>query len=105
MFQTPSTQPTFTLSGEQNPEIGSAAHYDLVMKLPYPAADVTIDVFAPLNTSDIMSVCGVAFLSAGDNYKCYDSSKLNTEFFKKTSTAVTNWRARLPLGVLLNSGI
>lgn len=71
--------------------------------IPNAVTSVTIDVFAPTNYSDILSVCDVRIVSKGENYKCWNTEKIFNEEFKST-TGKTNKRGRLRFGEIINKG-
>ncbi|XP_025107896.1 uncharacterized protein LOC112572434 [Pomacea canaliculata] len=96
--------PTFNLSGPDTMEIGSSAVFTLTMYLPLPSVYLNVDVFAPLNASDVMTVCGMKVRDTGSNYLCgFLPPEHNATLYADSNTRGYG-RARLQLGTLTNKG-
>ncbi|CAD5122693.1 DgyrCDS11103 [Dimorphilus gyrociliatus] len=99
----PSILPTFNFTGPEFLEIGTSAKYVLDIYIPYAVTTVVLDVFAPMNHTDILSVCDIRVVSKGENYECLKTDHLNIEQYK-SKTKITNEKARLNLGEIINKG-
>ena len=63
-----------------------------------------MDVFAPLNETDVISICSLTVTSVGDAYNCYEEDLKKIEATLELSpSGITNDYARIELGTLLNA--
>ena len=95
--------PTFNFSGPPEAEIGSSIMFKIDMYIPYPSVSLAVDAFAPLNDTDIWSVCSVMVVDTALNYECLNKDVLNPVFYPSDS-GLTNARGRLDLGTQVNKG-
>ena len=51
--------PTFNLTGPSTMAVGSSAVFSLDMYITKPSTHLSVDAFAPLNNTDVMSICGM----------------------------------------------
>nr|KAG5686353.1 hypothetical protein BaRGS_008367 [Batillaria attramentaria] len=96
--------PTFNLTGPDSMPIGTSAVFTLDMYITEPSAFLSIDAFAPLNNTDVMSICGMQLVDTGANYLCgFDPLSVSSTLHADDNTR-GHGRARLELGVLTNKG-
>ncbi|CAE1260993.1 unnamed protein product [Acanthosepion pharaonis] len=96
--------PKFNLTGPSKIPIASSAKFRLDLNLPILTKKVKVDVFPPLNTSGVMSVCNLKVRDTGRNFAClpvdYIEGKLiNSRVYNGNS------KAHINMGDVVNSGI
>lgn len=96
--------PVFNLTGPSTMQIGSSALFTLDMYITKPSAGLSVDAFAPLNNSNIMSVCDFQVVDTGTNYLCgFIPSEHKAVFYSDSNTRGYG-RARLNFGTVTNKG-
>lgn len=73
------------------------------MFIPNPSVRLSFDAFAPLNTTNVMSICTVTVKDVGDNYKCLDTKSMAQTMYP-SETGDGNYRAHLDIGTVTNAG-
>ena len=93
------------LTGPGSIAIGSSAVYQVDMYIPYPSASLSVAAFAPINISNVISVCGVKTKDTGVNYECgFDYKSMKANLFADGQTR-GYMRGQLDLGVVTNKGV
>ena len=77
--------------------------FQVDMYLPAPLSDIAFEAFAPTNFTDVMTLCGVALVDVGANFACQPLDSLPSTLYPSAS-GLTDHRARLDVGRLLNAG-
>ena len=85
--------------------LGSSSLVPVNMFLPYPSSTYTFNVFSPLNTSGVMSVCAVMYKDVAQNFGCGNDMTQITESLTADSTSIGNSQGTINLGMLLNKGM
>ncbi|XP_041348817.1 uncharacterized protein LOC121368242 [Gigantopelta aegis] len=97
--------PTFNFTGPSTMAIGSAAVFQVDMFIPYPSVFLSFEAFAPINTSNVMSVCGIKAKDTAVNYECgFDYKSLEADMQTDGQTRGFK-RAHLEIGVVTNKGV
>ncbi|XP_070193766.1 uncharacterized protein [Littorina saxatilis] len=96
--------PLFNLSGPSSMMIGESAVFTLDMYITKPSVGLSIDAFAPLNNTDVMSICGMKVVDTGANYKCGFKPEEHVASAFPDSNTRGNGRYRLELGTVTNKG-
>ena len=84
--------------------LGSSHLIPVDMYLPYPSATYIFNVFTPVNTSGVMSVCSVMYIDVAENFGCGNDVSLITESVTADTKNVGNSQGTINLGTLLNKG-
>ncbi|XP_076447924.1 uncharacterized protein LOC143284788 [Babylonia areolata] len=96
--------PLFNLTGPTSITSGTSAKFRLDMYIDDPSVALTIDAFAPLNTSDVMSVCDMRVVDTGDNYKCGFNPEEHVATLHRDDNTRGYDRVRLELNTVTNKG-
>lgn len=95
--------PMFNYTGPSIVAIGSSAAFRVDMFIPYPSVSLVFDAFAPINVSNVMSVCNVLVVDTGDHYRCLEKEKFEYTAYPADS-GKGNGRVRLDLATVTNAG-
>jgi len=95
--------PSFNISGPSTANVGQTLLFHVDMYLPNPVTDVYFEAFAPVNYTDSLSLCSALVVSAGQNYECLPIQQITYNLYQSV-TALTNERASINLGHLINGG-
>ncbi|CAL1532080.1 unnamed protein product [Lymnaea stagnalis] len=95
--------PQATFSGPTSMSIGSSAIFYVNLALMYPVMDIKFDMFAPINFTDVMSICDAKVTSVSSAYEC---GLTNIQNFVPTylpeGNTVGNKRLTMALGRPIN---
>ncbi|CAH1785049.1 unnamed protein product [Owenia fusiformis] len=94
--------PQHNLTGPATMAIGESAKFTLDLTIEYPSTSLVIDVYAPLNTTDTMSVCYIGVKSVGSNYACLEFTSIEPVLYPDGVRG--NSRGQLDLGKVTNLG-
>ncbi|XP_067685457.1 uncharacterized protein [Haliotis asinina] len=103
--ETFSATPTINFTGPDQMSIGSSAVFRVDIYMPYPAVTLSFDAFAPLNTSNVMSICAVKGKDVAVNYDCGFDITSPTHTLHKEGNVKGNSRAHLEIGKAINKGM
>lgn len=96
--------PKFNLTGPTKIPIASSAKFRLDLNLPILTKKVKVDVFPPLNTSGVMSVCNLKVRDTGRNFACLPVDYIEGELIN-SRVYNGNSKAHINMGDIVNSGI
>lgn len=99
-----SSVPTFNISFPSVMYLGTSAIVRVDMYIPIIVSDLVFEAFTPINYTDAMSVCTALIVGAGKNYDCFQYNKIFPTFHSSAS-GLTNDRATLNIGHLINKGV
>lgn len=103
-FQLVSENPTVNFTGPDTLSVGSAGVFQVDLYLPNPSTALTFDMFAPINTSSVMSICSAKLKYISDNFKCgFDETAVSVQYYPD-NTGIGNYMGHLSLGTLTNKG-
>ena len=95
--------PKFNLTGPTKVTIASSGKFQLNMNLPILTKKMKVDIFPPLNTSGVMSVCNLRVRDRGRNFGCLPVDYIQGEVFN-SRIHHGNSRAHINMGDVVNSG-
>ncbi|XP_013418610.1 uncharacterized protein LOC106179497 [Lingula anatina] len=102
-----SLTPKFWLTGPSQLYKGQTGLWTLDMTIFDLYTNVTVDVYAPLNTTATMSICRISIASAGDSYSCLTKAMENLSYLRSDSSTAEdpiNSIGTLNLGEIVNAG-
>ena len=97
--------PIFNYTGPEEVAMGSTSVFQVDMYIPYPAIDLTFDIFAPINDTGVMSICNAMIVETGEHYSCIPKDKIETTLYKASDNENRNSRARVNIGYVVNAGL
>ncbi|XP_059140845.1 uncharacterized protein LOC131928747 [Physella acuta] len=95
--------PIANITGPPQMPIGSSAVLYMDLKLFYPQADITLNMYAPVNISNAMSICNAKLTNVNEAYQCglKDLSLFTPQLLKGTNT-IGNQQMQIALGKPVN---
>ncbi|PAA82367.1 hypothetical protein BOX15_Mlig018624g3 [Macrostomum lignano] len=85
--------PSINITGDSEIYPGTVSSFNLDFTVPYLYSNFTLDVFGPLNDTEILSVCGIyTTASSGEGFGCMPRSSWPYEFtLSKQKASATNY--------------
>ncbi|KAL8587122.1 hypothetical protein ACOMHN_026090 [Nucella lapillus] len=96
--------PTFNLTGPTSMKVGTSAMFRLDTYIDNPQVYLNVDVYAPLNKTDVMSICAAQVVDTGANFMCGFKPEAITATLHRDRNTRGHDRARMELQTLINKG-
>lgn len=95
--------PDFNLTGPSTMMLAASTVFNVYIHISIPITDLVFEAFAPTNYTDVVTICGMAVASVGDNFNCLAYDNIPYTLYPSAS-GLTNEYGRLDIGSVLNAG-
>ena len=92
------------MTGPAETEIGSEAALNIDMFIHLPSTHVVVDVFVPVNSSDVISIVNMTVVDTGEYFPCLHKDEFQC-VLHLAENGLTNDRGTLDLGTVTNTGM